>query len=145
MAREIRIDGLRVLEREPVESPLSTPERPIYFTRILRLLLEDGSELFGCGAAGCEEVRETVQAVSVHLGVEHPDPEKARIKSTDPLDMTLREVTEVIGDMKELRTENIRLTRENDRLKRDRNEWKARAKDAESDLTVIRNAIRGKK
>jgi len=145
VAREIRIDGLRVLEREPVESPLSTPERPIYFTRILRLLLEDGSELFGCGAAGCEEVRETVQAVSVHLGVEHPDPEKARIKSTDPLDMTLREVTEVIGDMKELRTENIRLTRENDRLKRDRNEWKARAKDAESDLTVIRNAIRGKK
>lgn len=145
MAREIRIDGLRVLEREPVESPLSTPERPIYFTRILRLLLEDGSELFGCGAEGCEEVRETVQAVSVHLGVEHPDPEKARIKSTDPLDMTLREVTEVIGDMKELRTENIRLTRENDRLKRDRNEWKARAKDAESDLTVIRNAIRGKK
>lgn len=145
MAKEIRVNGMRVLEREPVESPLSTPERPVYFTRIIRLLLEDGSEVFGCGEQGCDYIGESVGSVRGHLRMVHPDPEKARARSSDPMDMTLREVTEIIGDLRELRTDNDRLTKENTRLKRDRNEWRTRAKDAESDLNVIRRAIRGEK
>lgn len=43
-----QVNGLDVIATEEVQSPLSTKEKPIFFSGIRELLLADGSSLYAC-------------------------------------------------------------------------------------------------
>lgn len=73
MATEHRINGLLVVETEKVPSPLHKPERPVYFTRIEKVLLEDDTERYACKV--CGESGDSVGAIRNHLKQAHPKKE----------------------------------------------------------------------
>ncbi|MGA5820018.1 hypothetical protein ACPC54_19400 [Kitasatospora sp. NPDC094028] len=59
------VDGITVIEDTPSLSPLSRPGKPVYFHQIRHLLMEDGSELFGC--THCTYTSPKIGAVRPHL------------------------------------------------------------------------------
>ncbi len=68
------VNGQAVMASEPVESPISRPGRPVFFPRILRLLLADETETLGCKE--CDFVDPRIGRVRVHLRehkVEEPE------------------------------------------------------------------------
>jgi hypothetical protein len=132
MATAIRttVDGVAVIAEEQVESPLSTPERPIYFTRIKRFLLANETTVFGCSECGFTGA--TWHVVRGHLTTNHSD-RKPR-SETVPLGMTL-------GELLEQERRAAHLANQVERLLDERDEWKARAKEAERDLAAIRKAL----
>lgn len=69
MATERRIDGVLVVGTEKVPSPLHKPERPVYFTRIEKVLLEDDTERYVCKV--CGESGDSVGAIRNHLRQAH--------------------------------------------------------------------------
>lgn len=74
------VDGVAVIADEPVETPLSKPGRPVYFTRIRRLLLADDRTVYGC--TECDFTADSDSAVRGHLGWKHP--QRRRAKGTPP-------------------------------------------------------------
>src|SRR5699024_11441784 len=67
------VKGLRVLEEHPVETALSTPERPVYFSRIQLLVLEYGNQVYECLVCGYTD--DTAPKVRGHLGRKHRSEE----------------------------------------------------------------------
>lgn len=43
-----RVNGIAVIASEPAESPISRPGKTIYFKQIVKLLLENDTEAYGC-------------------------------------------------------------------------------------------------
>jgi hypothetical protein len=108
----------------------------------VRLLLEDGTETYGC--TECEFTAPRYGMVRMHTRAHNNGgPARARPKSTKPakvawdpaiLAMTLGDLIEAAG-----RGDSIVDTIE--RLSADRDEWKARARDAERRLNGLRRAL----
>ncbi|MFJ2217894.1 hypothetical protein ACIQVO_36235 [Streptomyces sp. NPDC101062] len=133
----LKIDGLEVIEVEFAETPLSTPNRPVHFKQIVKILLEDGSVTFGCVWPDCGFTRKTAIAVRPHLKVHKSAP--------DALDVTtlpVGELLELAKSAQKLRTDLDRATRERDRLAKSlHDEWKPRALAAERQLNSIQRAL----
>lgn len=117
-----RVNGLAVVADEAAESPL--PKRPdgspVLYKRMRRLLLEDGSEVFGC--ALCDLTGE-LAVVRMHLKV-HAEPKQARprVDLSDLMDLARR-------------------LQAVDRIQADRDEWRDRALKAEGELRKLRKAL----
>jgi hypothetical protein len=134
------VDGHSVIAVEPVASPLSTPERPVWFSRINRLLLADDSVVYGCAVDDCGYAADAVGQVRSHLRV-HRKPRKAAVaaekvkrEAGNALDMTIRQLL-ALADANQALNGTV------SRLIDDRNEWKARARKAEASLAVLRKAL----
>lgn len=59
------INGVAVIASEPAESKISVSGRPVYFKQIMKLLLEDGTEAYGC--AHCDWTANGAPSVRSHL------------------------------------------------------------------------------
>lgn len=62
-----QVNGIEVITAESVLSPLSTPDKPIRFKNILRLLLADDTTIYGCGKEGCDYTDEKPGRVRLHF------------------------------------------------------------------------------
>lgn len=107
-----RVDGREVIAAEPAKSPLSKPGSPIYFRKILKLLLDDSSEVYGCQK--CAYTAPSSMQVVAHLS---KHAEKAKETPGPSQQERLEEVTE------------------------DRDRWRRRALTAEHRLDKIRQAL----
>lgn len=136
VAEERRVNGQRIIAAERAEMPVPAKDgKPVRYKRIERLLLEDGSELFGCMVQGCGHVDTTSAKVRGHLGKKH------RSDSSNTTLSELREMT--IGEVLDLADENRAQQGQIEVLTEQRDHWKDRATKAEKDLGIIRRAIRG--
>lgn len=126
--------SIPVIAEERVETPLSTPERPMYFTRIKRLLLADESTIYAC--TECDYTADSPAKVRPHLAV-HGEGRKARSNGHGPdLSVTLGELLEA-----HRRAEVLMATvaRQADDLA----DWRDRARRAERDLETLRRVFNG--
>jgi hypothetical protein len=140
------VDGRMVVTSEPAASPLTTRRgRDIAFTRILRLLLDDGTTVHGCRE--CDFTDPRLASVRAHLRVHRPveappvkPGPKPRPQPADSLngvgDLTIRELL-TIGQRATGTADAL------DRMTADRNEWKGRAQKAERELGTIRRLLGG--
>lgn len=121
------VNGLKVVETEAAHSPLSTPDKPVYFKRIVQLLLEDGNTTYGC--VHCDYTSPQLGSVRAHL----PSHNRAQInprKGTKVLsaeaaplmDLTIRELFDAVLQVRES------------------DSWKERALKAETRLAEFRKA-----
>lgn len=133
-ASRATVKGLEVIEVEFAESPLSTPDKPVHFQQIVKILLSDGSITYGCAWAGCGFTRDTAIAVRPHLKVHKPDVR-------DVSALTVGEVLELARSAEKMRVDLDRVERERDRLRKSLDEWKPRAQVAERRLNTIQRAI----
>jgi hypothetical protein len=132
------VNGREVVAEEPAASPLSTPERPIYFRQIRRLLLADGSEVFGC--VHCDFTASAAGRVRGHLAKHFP-PGTSSPAGTGRRKHPQIDVDELVARLARGDAAVARLTaaaKECDR-------WKKRALDAERHLAIIRRALAGKR
>lgn len=157
------VKGLRVLEEHPVETALSTPENPVYFSRIRLLVLEYGNQVYECLVCGYTD--DTAPKVRGHLGRKHPsakalarrrkkekqkresstelehtrpepetEPEREEFEERSVMDYTLGEVVSMASENRELHKENVK-------LKMSRDDWRERAHESEKSLRRIRKAL----
>jgi hypothetical protein len=128
------VNGLEVMAEEPVASPLGTPERPMYFRQIRRLLLADGSEVFGC--VHCDFTADAAGRVRGHLAKHSPPgtpspaapSRKGRRINVNELLTRLAHGDAAVARLRAVEEE--------------RNQWRTRALDAERTLATIRRAVR---
>jgi hypothetical protein len=130
-----KVDGQLVIETEPVESPLSTPDRPVVFTRIMRLLLEDGREFYGCADGDCDYADLKMGNVRAHLKA-HRTP---AAKAAATRDATFEDMT--IGEVLAIAETYGALNGALERMTEDRNAWKARARKAEASLATLKKVL----
>ncbi|MFF4933383.1 hypothetical protein ACFY2H_31500 [Streptomyces griseofuscus] len=133
----VKVNDLEVIEVEFAETPLSTPDRPVRFKQIVKILLEDGSVTYGCAWAGCGFTGKTAIAVRPHLKAHKP-----AANAVDVTSLPVGEVLELARSAQTLRTDLERTTRERDRLSTSLyDEWKPRALAAERQLNSIQKAL----
>ncbi|MFK0142502.1 hypothetical protein [Streptomyces murinus] len=138
----VKINGLEVIAIEFAETPLSTPEKPVHFKQIVKILLEDGSVVYGCAWAGCGFIRDTAIAVRPHLKAHKPDTDTGKkLDAPDVNTLTVGELLELAGSAQTLRLDLERTTRERDRLAKSLDEWKQRAQTAQRRLNSIQKAL----
>lgn len=117
-----------VLAEEAVESPLSTPARPMLFHRVRKLLLGSGEEVYGCTECGL--VRDSVAKVRSHVSWHHnPDRRQRQARTAHWRDITLGDAVELAQQVERLAAEVAT--------------WKRRAKAAETDLDTIKRVMGG--
>lgn len=140
------VDGKKVIATEPVLTPLSTPEFPIYYKQTVRLLLDDNTETYACNHSDCTFSSVRIGSVRSHLVV-HNGPRKKPSGRTakvtdDPignLAIDLRDLT--LDDILSLADQQLQQdTTVLDKLREDRDTWKERAKAAEATLKKVKTA-----
>jgi hypothetical protein len=115
-----QVDGRAVIATERATSNITGHDgQPIRFKQILRLLLEDGTVLYGC--AHCDFTGPSPNNVRPHLN---------RHRRSKAANDTIAELAAQLG------TDRAELVR-------DRDEWKARARKAEGELARLRRIIQG--
>jgi hypothetical protein len=123
------VDGVAVIHSEPAEALISKPDKPVFFKQIVKLLLEDGREVFGC--VHCDFTRPNLVAVRPHLKVHSngssPAKRKGRAKGV-PADMSLSDLLAQVNNLESVTAE--------------RDEWRRRALDAERKLNAMRRALK---
>ncbi|MFK0047974.1 hypothetical protein ACIQU4_28575 [Streptomyces sp. NPDC090741] len=124
---------------QPAEARISTPDKPVTFKQTVLLLLEDGTEMFGCAHADCVYTHHTLEGVRPHLKVHKPTPPA---EPTDPADMSVRDLLQLASSAEQIGAELKSTARERDRAIEDRDHWRRRAKSSERQLRTIQNALR---
>ncbi|MEV6421815.1 hypothetical protein [Streptomyces sp. NPDC051662] len=99
----------------------------MYFTRIVELLLDDGSTVHGCKVEDCTFTGNLGQ-VRAHLSVHKDASEPAPPAKDRLLELTTAQLLEKAAAV--------------DRIVKDRDRWKNRATTAERKLKSIQNALR---
>jgi hypothetical protein len=136
------VDGKKVIAVEPVLTPLSTPDNSIFYKQTVLLLLEDDTEVYGCNHAGCSYASTRIGSVRSHLVVHNGSRKKREsgsIKDDSSHLAGLEELT--LAEIMELASEQLRAdTTVLDKVREDRDSWKARAKEAESKLVKVKKA-----
>lgn len=115
------VNGLAVIAVEPTPSPLNRPDKPVYFTHILTLSLEDGTQAHGC--ALCDFTADAVGQVRAHLRVHPNRATTSRRTAAVPADMSIADL--------------LKEAQKVPRLIQQRDEWKRRALRAERALADI--------
>lgn len=121
------VDGAAVIATEPAQDPKGWKDRrtgePLRFRQILKLLLDDGREVYGC--LHCDYTSPNINSVRPHLN-------KHRL--------ALRVDSNGHGvDLAEV----ARRLQHVDKVEADRDQWKARALAAEKELRKYREVLRG--
>lgn len=113
------VDGHQVIADEPARSPIANGAgQPMYFQQIRKLLLDNGSELYGC--VHCDYARPRLAQVRPHL-------KKHRDRAVGTLS-----VAELVDRLAKL-----------ERLTRERDGWRTRALKAEHALSALRRVLGG--
>jgi len=126
---------------ERVETPLSTSARPCHFTRIVRLLLDDGTDLFGC--TECDFTSPAVGSVRHHLR-DHSATVEALRPQRKPRSVPSQQRAVPDISLSDLLQSAERAEAMGDALERlaaDRNEWKARALKAERAMATLKRVL----
>ena len=136
-----KVDGRAVVAEERVESPISTPSRPVHFTRVVRLLLDDDSVVYGC--TECEYTTETWFGVARgHLPRAHPKTDaksEARQAEAPPsLDPSSISLADLLGAANQVTLISDAL----ERVVADRDQWRTRAMKAERALATLRKVLK---
>lgn len=118
-----QVDGVAVVATEPAFSNWknSRTGEPFALKQVVRLLLEDGREVFGC--TWCDYSHERMESVRPHLN-KHRDEKRAAQTNV---------ATEFSGLVAKLQAAAG--------LAEDRDRWKARAVAAERELAKVRKAL----
>lgn len=142
------VDGIKVVEVNPVKSGLWKPEKPVFYTHTMELLLEDSRVVYGCGY--CEYTAEKPGTIRVHQKhyCEVAPNSQANPNSANhntPVDDT--SLAELIGKLldqpgPDLKAEVAKLRRDNTQLKQQLGKWRDRALAAEKALAPFRALIR---
>ncbi|MCX4826616.1 hypothetical protein OG883_44050 [Streptomyces sp. NBC_01142] len=140
------LNGLKVMAFEFAETPRSTPENRRYFKEVLKVLLEDDTVVYNCVWQGCEFTRPSASGVWPHTKVHKNQAVKAPKTTPDPsaIDvsgLTLAELIERAQKATWYSTELDAALKKLTKATRELDEWKPRAKTAEQQLKVIRNAF----
>lgn len=119
------VDGKQVIATEPAETALSGLHgKPIYYKQIVRLLLDDDSEVFAC--VHCDYTAPNVQSVYPHLR-KHKQPAATNGATPSPeLDLSIS-----LGTLLDGHRQAAAYLESIERLSADRDQWKARALAAE--------------
>jgi hypothetical protein len=136
-----QVDGKQVVASEQVVSPLPNPDGSggfLHFKQIVKLLLlDDGSEVFGC--VHCEFTGGSYQKIGQHLRVHKPPALNghrsklaAPVADVLPEDMT---IGELFGQYQRAEALMAQL----ERLAESRNEWRARAQEAEKKIASLQS------
>lgn len=148
-----QVNGVKVVASEPATTNLASADRPIYFKQVVKLLLEDGTEVYGC--VHCDYTNEKKSSLRPHLGAHAQRKNKADQKSEvgrlaeDLANLPLEEILDwaQIGidhvnkdDKPDPQVE--RQAKLIDKLMEEREEWKARAKLAESQISKAAAAFK---
>ncbi|GAA2819908.1 hypothetical protein [Saccharopolyspora taberi] len=116
------VNGVEVVRDEPTEAPLRDKDRkPILWTQTRKLLLADGSTIYGC--AHCDYVNHNPRSIRPHLRHCKKRPAAPSTATAAPTDL----VGELVTSYEKLAT--------------DRQEWKERALSAEHQLRMVRIAL----
>lgn len=146
-------EGKQVVAAEPALSPITTNAgESVFFRQIHKLLLDDGTEVFGC--IHCDYVRPQIGSIRPHLK-KHTPKKLVEGKSNDPAGDAYYK--QVVTDFRHLTLDDIlgladRWLREGpeiesghqavlDNLREDRDNWKARAREAEKKLAAGQKAL----
>jgi len=140
-----QVNGLKVVDVEPLQSPVKAPTgKPVFFTRIVTLLLEDGSTTLGC--TECEYTDDKAGRVRHHLTTAHWNRDEPRkptgfesynAKRASTVDATTLSVADLIHSATRLQTLSDAL----ERMVEERNDWKGRALKAERAMATLRKAL----
>lgn len=145
------VNGLKVVESEPLMSPVKTPHgKPVYFRRIVTLLLEDGSTMLGC--TECDYTDAAAGRVRHHLTINHWNrdvPRKLngfeaaandrRHAASTAVDTATLSVADLLNSATRLQALSDAVAR----MTEERNEWKARALKAERAMATLRKLVGG--
>lgn len=124
---EGEVRAVAVLLDKPTLSPIETRKgQPVYWDSIRTLSLATGDTVYGCADCDCD------YAAPTHLQV-RPHRNAHRELKTDGGNS----VAGVVKDVRSL----IRKVESIDKLTTELNKWKARALDAERDLSALRQAL----
>lgn len=118
-----QVNGIAVIADEPTLSPISARNGvPVYWQQTRTLLLEDGTELYGC--VHCDYTADSPNKVRPHFN-KHRD--RTAAKPASPYDLPLSELLARVADMEKLTAE--------------RDTWRRRALKAERSLSTMRKAL----
>lgn len=118
------VNGVAVVATEPAVSTWKDRKgNPVQYRQMLRLLLADGTEVYGC--LHCDYTHPNLNSVRPHLNAHRAQ----------------KRVEEETADSVGVRALVAKLAAA-DRLAADRDHWKARALKAEGDLASLRRAFR---
>ena len=132
------VNGQTVVLRHPVETPLSRPDRPMYYKRIVRFELVDGTSVYAC--TECDYTHPNVYAARGHVNATHPIAPR-RPYGTGRRATATRD-SESPADWASLTLgEAAAMVRRFARLTAERDEWKERAIAAERTLSAIRRSM----
>lgn len=132
------VDGKAVVATEPAISPLSTDEKPVHFKQFVRLLLDDESEVYGC--VHCDFTDAAWTRVRSHLGI-HGNGRRSGRPRKEPVLADSEVLALTLGELIERARQAEHRIDVVLQLQEDRDRWKARAKDAERRLNVLRTAL----
>lgn len=139
------VNGRAVVATEPAASPLVNKSGPVLFTRIVRLLLDDGSESFGCTECDFSDAR--LGVVRQHVGRAHgpdgPADKPAPKNGRTPPTAKDHHLSLTIGELLDAGRQVAAMTEAIERLANDRDQWKDRARKAEKRLQTLRTALGG--
>ncbi|MEV6956573.1 hypothetical protein [Streptomyces sp. NPDC051183] len=161
------VNGIKVLESERIEAPISTSTNPIYFKQARRLLLADETELYGC--IHCDFADTRIGVVRTHLKTHRPTkapapqapskkPTRASAKKTTapatpdrpaPESLTPASLASLnLGQLVERAQAVTKTTKERDLARKERDAareelttWMDRTAKAERSLAAIRAAL----
>jgi hypothetical protein len=123
--------------------PLKNGKGKAVYTRIRRLLLDDGTETFGC--IGCDITADSPAKLFHHVG-SHDNggpppaaPKRQREKSLSPESWRGLTVEQLLNAGQQVQAMGEAL----EKVSADRNEWRSRALKAERELGTIRRLLGG--
>lgn len=125
------VDGVPVIATEPAADPKGWKDRrtgePLKFRQVLRLLLEDGTETYGC--LHCDYTSRNIYSIRPHLNKHRFTIAAEPTGNGHPAGVDLADLAR--------RLQHV------DRLEQDVDTWKRRALDAERELRKIRDVLGG--
>ncbi len=126
------VNGHTVLADEPARSSLVRRDgKPVFFTQLRTLLLDNESTVFGC--AHCDFTDERIGRVRSHVRYDHTDSDgpaptrKTKRALAAAGDMSLGEALAKLAEVEQLTAE--------------RDEWKRKARKAQAELATIRRVL----
>jgi hypothetical protein len=132
-----KVDTHAVIATEPVESPLSRPGKTIMFTRVVKLLLDDGTTTYGC--TECDATADKMASVRAHLRIHSNRPKAVAVSGRVSADLGDMSVADLLASARRIEAMGDAL----ESVSRDRNEWRARAMKAERSLATLRKLLGG--
>lgn len=124
------VDGVPVIASEPAADPKGWKDRrtgePLKFRQVLRLLLEDGSETYGC--IHCDYTNPNIYSIRPHLN-KHRTTLAAPAANGHAAGIDIAEL--------------VRRLHAAERMQDERDMWKSRALNAERELRKIRELLGG--